>query len=491
MKERKTNVVLVTIAIFIATFMTAIEGTIVTTAMPTIVSSLQGLAIMNWVFSIYLLTNAMVTPIYGKLADQIGRKPVFLSGILIFIIGSALSGLSQNMIQLILFRAIQGIGAGAIMPISLTIIADIYPIEKRAKVLGLNNAAWGIASIVGPLCGGFIVDLFSWHWIFLINVPIGLIVMGLLWRFLNEDPSRFHSRAAIDWSGTVTLMLFLLFLLYGFQKLGETEGFSTVMLICFILAAVFLVLFIRIEKHAKNPIISLELFHNSTFIIVSMVATFINGFLIGVEVYMPMWIQGILGKSAALGGLVLAPMSITWILGSFLSSRLNQKYTIKTVLNIGILFVLLGGSCLWLVPEKTAYTIFLGIAVLLGVGFGLVITSSMVEAQRCVDSSMVGVATSFTTLVRTVGQTIMIAIFGVIVNQSLNQLLVAERKTGVTEALMNKLINAEEIRHIPERLIPTLRTILYHNLHSVYFAGFFLILAAFVINWFQKKTVTK
>ena len=158
MEKRKTNVLLVTIALFVATFMTAIEGTIVSTAMPTIISNLHGMRLMNWVFSIYLLTNAMMTPIYGKMADRIGRKPIFILGLVLFVIGSSLCGLSNHMETLIISRAIQGLGAGAIMPVSFTIIADIYPIEKRAKVLGFNGSAWGIASIIAPLLGGFIVD---------------------------------------------------------------------------------------------------------------------------------------------------------------------------------------------------------------------------------------------------------------------------------------------------------------------------------------------
>lgn len=183
----RTNVKLVTIAVFVATFMTAIEGTIITTAMPTIVSSLKGIEIMNWVFSIYLLTNAMLTPIYGKFADNIGRKPVFLFGTLLFIIGSAFCGMANTMLTLIIARALQGLGAGAMMPVALTIIADLYPVEKRAKVLGLNSTAWGIASVVGPLAGGLIVDTIGWHWIFFINVPIGLGLIALIWFYFHEE----------------------------------------------------------------------------------------------------------------------------------------------------------------------------------------------------------------------------------------------------------------------------------------------------------------
>lgn len=245
--QNKSNTKIVTIAIFLTTFTTAIEGTIVSTAMPTIVSDLNGLEIMNWVVSIFLLMTAVSTPIYGKLADSIGRKPVFLFGIAVFVIGSALCGIAQNMVELILFRVIQGLGSGAVQPVAVTIIADLYTIEKRAKMLGLNSGFWGVASVIAPLLGGFIVQHLSWHWIFYINVPLGILAFLLVVFFLREKKTSGNS--TLDLKGTTCLVIFLLPLMIFLQELEK--GLDLLLLALLIIIIASAIVFFKTEKRQK------------------------------------------------------------------------------------------------------------------------------------------------------------------------------------------------------------------------------------------------
>lgn len=480
MAKQKTNVAVVTVAIFVATFMTAIEGTIVSTAMPTIVGSLHGVKLMNWIFSIYLLTNAMATPIYGKFSDRIGRKPVFLIGLVVFIIGSMLSGLAQSMPMLILFRAIQGVGAGAIMPVTFTIIADIYPYEKRAKVLGFNGSAWGIASVVAPLLGGFIVDRLSWHWIFFINVPIGIATVLLVLFFFHEEYKPVDQ--PIDYKGTVWLLLTLLATMYGFQTLSGQNGLM-VFAGCLAFAAVSLWQFIRAEKRAQDPIIDLKLFKNRSFVAANLVAALVSGFVIGFEAYMPMWVQGILGLGASLGGFAITPSSLMWVVGSIIVGRLIVKVAPQKMVRLALILLIVGALVLALVPETTPYWGFLTIAAFLGLGFGVVITTTTVRAQAVVDASEVGTATSFNTLSRTLGQTLMVSIYGVVINMRMAQGVAAHK--DVTMDMMNKLISPQTASSLPKDLLPTLQDILYSGLHNIYFFTVAIMVLALIANYFD------
>ncbi|MFD1549956.1 MDR family MFS transporter [Levilactobacillus fuyuanensis] len=478
MSQPKTNVLAVTIAIYVATFVSAIEGTIVSTALPTIVGNLHGVALMNWVFSIYLLATAMVTPIYGKLADVIGRKPVMQFGLGVFIVGSAMSGLANSMPVLIFWRAIQGIGAGALLPVSMTIIADIYSMEKRAKILGITNSAWGIAAVLAPLLGGIIIDKLSWHWIFFINVPIGLITMVLFQLYLHE-PKRLRTES-IDYLGSFWLMLCLLSLMLSFQVLSSQPirwwGFVGGLVI----SGLSLWLFIRREQRAVDPIISLELFKNRPFIVQNAIAALINGYLMALTVYVPTWGQGIHGVSASVAGLALTPNSLLWVIGAFTTGYFLARWTPRRILYFSLSFILVAGLALALLPMEAPFGWFFVITAINGFGFGIALTATTLTSQRLVSAENVGVATSFNTLGRTIGQTLMVSIFGIILNTGMQQSL--QHHPGTSMAMMNRLINPQTASGLPTRLLPALRQVLYNGLHWVYMIGFLIVILTFIIN---------
>lgn len=478
---KQTNVPLTTVAIFIATFMTAIEGTIVSTAMPTIIGSLHGVELMNWVFSIFLLTTAMATPIYGKFADRNGRKPVFVMGLILFIIGSCLCGLAQNMVQLIIFRAIQGIGAGAIQPVTFTIIADIYSFEKRAKVLGLNGSAWGIAAVIAPLLGGFIVEKMSWHWIFFINLPVGLITLALVLIFYREKVK--HSQTSIDWLGSFWLLVMLLSLMLVFQFLGQTINWFKIggLIVIGILSAI---LFLRQEKKAADPILTLSLFKNRTFVTQNIVALLISGFLIGFEAYMPMWVQAILGMRPSEAGFVITPSSLMWIVGSFIAGRLILKYQPQKILTGTLLWLMVGAVVMAMNPIDATFGWFLIWAAFMGVSFGIIITTTTVTVQNIVPKAEVGVATSLNTLSRTLGQTLLVSIYGIVMNRALNRGTMTHE--NVTIEQLNQLIDPLKAQGLPAKSLPTLRQILYQGLHHIYIVAAIIIAVAIVCNVFDQ-----
>ena len=483
--NKKTNKGIVTFALFIATFLSAVEGTIVSTAMPTIVGDLKGISIMNWAFSIYLLTTTLSTPVYGKLVDEIGRKPVFIAGLLIFLVGSMLSGLSASMQQLICWRAVQGIGAGAILPISNTIIADIYPPDKRAQIMGLNNSAWGIASVAAPLLGGLIVDHLNWKWIFFINVPIGLISILLIWFNLKENKHYAHGK--LDVWGIVWLSLTVGGILYGVEILNQDHIDVTAAIIVFAAAIIGLLLFIRQEKRASDPIILLDLFKNRTFVIQNFAVSMMSIFLIAFDVYVPSWTQGLLGLPATIAGFATTPSSILWIFGSFLAGILLSKMTPRNILMLSMGLLVVSGSVFMFLPADTPFYAFLLIGIFMGTGFGITVTSSTIISQSIVDPKDVGMATSFNTLVRTLSQSISISAFGIVMNHSLMHGINAHPEAHLTVNMFNKMINPHTVDQLPDKLIPLMHSIYHNGLHNIFTIAVGCMALAFIFNLLKQK----
>ena len=479
---KKTNVSVVTLAIFMTTFMTAIEGTIVSTAMPTIVSNLNGLEIMNWVVSIFLLMTAVSTPIYGKLADSLGRKPVFLFGIVLFVLGSALCGLAQNMEELIAFRIIQGLGSGAVQPVAITILADLYQLEKRAKMLGLNSGFWGVASVIAPLLGGFIVQHLSWHWVFYINVPLGIIAFLLILYFFREKKRL--NKTPLDLKGTVYLVIFLLALMIFLQGLGSFSYWLMFILAIILLVSVYL--FFRAEKRASDPIMPLSMLKNREFLALNLITLFISGVVIGFEFYIPTWMQGINGTNASEAGFAVTPSSLMWIVGSFLIGWMLAHWGIKKTYDLMLLVLILADLSLILVPISTPFGVFCLIAAVNGTAFGAITTASQVRSQVLVGKNEIGVATSFNTLMKYLGQTMMVSVYGIIFNSLVAQGL--SQHPNLTQAMMNKIVSTAKAQELNPHLIPQLRQVLFSGLKGVYVGSMVIIIISLALNQiYQKK----
>ncbi|MCR8642691.1 MFS transporter [Paenibacillus sp. N1-5-1-14] len=464
--QPQTNRTMVMIAIMVATFLTAIEGTVVSTAMPKIVSDLQGLDLMNWVFSIYLLVSSVAVPIFGKLSDLFGRKRILVIGTLIFLAGSTLCGFAANMEQLIIYRFIQGIGSGAILPISTAIIADLYPFEKRAKMMGLVGFVWGAAGILGPLFGGFLVDYVTWHWIFFINIPFGIATIVLIVVYLKEKIEK--TKKSIDYWGALTFSLGLLALLYAVQKGSETnEWLSPFVLLLFAAFVICMALFVIIESKVEEPMIPLTIFRSLPISMSNAITFIVHAIMIGLVVYVPMWVQGILGLGATQSGFILMPMSITWAIGAFWSGRIiNRGFRMASIIGTSILLL----STLWfLTIQMASSTInFVLISTMIGFGFGITVTLYTLVAQSSVEPNMRGVATSANMLFRTLGQTIGISIFGSYFNITIANQLASSASSSVDPSLMNQLINPAKASELTADTQSVLRDALATGIHELF-----------------------
>lgn len=458
---------LVAISLMVATFLTAIEGTVVSTAMPKIASELQGIERMNWVFSIYLLTSAVTVPIFGKLSDLFGRKIIFYIGTFIFLVGSALCGLSQSMDMLIVYRAIQGIGAGAIMPMSTTIIGDVFPVAERAKMFGFISLIWGISGIAGPLVGGFFVDQLTWEWIFFFNIPFGILAVIMLGYSFHEKVDKTAKK--IDYMGAITFSIAMVSLLYALQLGGEgMDWTSPTLLLLFGLFILFTLIFIWVETKAKEPMIPLQLFRNRIISVVNGTSLFTSAVLIGIMVYIPMWIQGVLGQGATLSGLVLMPMSITWTVGSFLVGRLIAKRGARTIISAALLVLLIGTISLAMFDESQSIIMLYIISALTGIGFGLFTAYSTILVQTSVDWSLRGVSTSSNVFFRTLGQTVGVAVLGTFFNAKVSKQLALQDTSHLTMDQLNKLVNPATATELSETTIVALREVLVSGVHHVY-----------------------
>ncbi|SEN65589.1 MDR family MFS transporter [Lihuaxuella thermophila] len=486
----QTNRKQVTLATMIATFLAAIEVTIVSTAMPRIVSELGGLQLISWVFAVYLLTSTVTTPIYGKLADLFGRKVVFTFGAVLFLLGSMLSGLSQNMHQLIWFRALQGIGAGAIMPVTFTIIGDIYPYEERAKVQGLFSSIWGLSGIIGPLVGGFLVDYVSWRWIFYLNVPFGLVSVALLWMFLKEENASREKRN-IDYWGALTFTIAVTSILYALLTGGTAHPWNSPFILgLFTVGFVFLASFWIIESKCAEPILPPSLLKNPVIFISNAAGFLASAILIGINAYLPLWVQGVEGKGATGSGLALLPMSIGWPIGATLGGRVMLKIGPRKTAAAGFLLILLGTVWLAVLQPASPHWFLIAIMFIIGFGFGFAMTVMTVMVQSSVGWQMRGVATASNTFLRSLGQTIGVAFFGTLFNHLVMSYAMRHNQGHgpIASSDFNQLLNPHGLSDLSASAMQMMREALVYGLHNIYLVFVILSVCAWITTfWFPKQ----
>jgi EmrB/QacA subfamily drug resistance transporter len=510
----KRQVYITFAGVMLAMFLASLDQTIVSTAMPRIVSDLGGFSHYTWVTIAYMISSTIVVPIAGKLTDMYGRKSLYIIGLSIFIMGSLLSGLSQTMAQIIIFRGLQGMGAGIMMVNSFTAIGDLFTPSERGKYQGFVTGVFGLSAIIGPTLGGFLTDTLSWHWIFYINIPLGILIIILFIMFFpNIKPDAPSNK--IDYWGIVTLILAVVPAMMALSWGGiDYPWISVTIISMFALSVIMGTVFVIVERRSDNPLIPLSLFRNRIVAVSELVIFFTAIGMFGTIIFVPLFFQGVLGMSATTSGSFLTPMMLGIVGGSIISgqllSRTGGHYRIQGA--IGIAIMLIGMILLSRMTIEISYAISVLNIVIAGFGLGITLPLYMIAVQNAVPHEVLGVATSSIAFFRSIGGSVGLAIFGSVMNNRFASdfinLLPSEVKDTIPAEQLNNLahnpqalVNIEaqaQLKAILENLgsqgtaffehiMQALHLALDSALSEVFLIGAFIAGISFVINLFIKE----
>ncbi|RSD21455.1 MDR family MFS transporter [Amycolatopsis eburnea] len=408
----------VLVAVMLSTALVALDSTIIATAVPSVVRDLGGFSQFPWLFSIYLLTQAVTVPLYGKFADVLGRRPVMFFGIAAFLVGSVLCGAAWSMPVLIAARAVQGIGAGAIQPMSMTIIGDLYTVEERARVQGYVASVWGVASVVGPTLGGVFAEYLDWRWIFFINLPLGAIAALMLHRNFAERVERKPHK--VDYTGAALLTIGCSLVILGLLEGGVAWAWGSLPSVAiFVVGAALLVAFVLVEKRAAEPVLPLWVFTRRILVGGNLVAVVVGAVLMGLTSYLPTYAQGVLGAGALVAGFAVAALTVGWPISASLAGKIYLRIGFRDTALIGSVFIIAGGVLVATLGATSSIWSAAIAAFVLGIGLGLAASPTLVAIQSVVGWDRRGVVTATNLFSRSLGSAVGAAVFGAIANATL------------------------------------------------------------------------
>ena len=488
----KTKRNVAALGVMLVIFLFAIDATIVSTAMPTIVAKLGGLELYSWVFSIYMLTSALTTPLFGKLSDLYSRRRLMLIGIGIFVIGSTLCGAAPSMEALIVFRAIQGLGGGAIYALSFIVVGILFPANQRAKMQGIISGIWGVASILGPLAGGIIVENWNWRWAFFVNLPVTALAVALIVVGLKETAGQRQTHK-LDISGTILLLSALMFVFYALSHSAHARQPINFELAGMIAAALFLfAVFYFIERRAVEPIMPLDLFRQQLFKTATAVATLAAMGVFGAITYLPLYLQGVTGLTASRAGMVLLFLSVAWTVGSLIAGQTVNRIGYRAVAALGMVLMAIG--YVFFIAFESALSVPWVVlsAVSIGTGMGMANLSTLVTVQNSASHARIGVATSTLMLFRTFGGAFAVSLMGTVLLNRMQRGMHVLSDSGLPSVLLDKLAQPQNLlepatrANIPQVLLPRLIAVLGNAIWFAFATGFALMLAGVVISLFMQ-----
>ncbi len=405
----------VLISVMLSTGLVAIDSTVLATAVPSIVGELGGFHQFPWLFSAYLLGQAVTTPIYAKLSDVFGRKPILLLGIALFLLGSILCAAAWNMLALIVFRAVQGLGAGAVQPTAMTIVGDVYTVAERARVQGYLASVWAISSVVGPMLGGVFSQLGIWRGVFLINIPLCLLAAWMFNKHFHEAITR--RRRTVDSLGALLLALAMTSLVLAILGGGQSWAWASAPSIgAFTVGAALLIAFVFVERRAPEPILPLWVFSRRLLLVTTVVAFGVGAILMGLTSYVPTYLEGSLGIKPLVAGLALAALTLGWPATAAVAGRLYLRWGFKNTATVGVTLVIAGAVVLATTAHRPNVAVVATACLVLGGGMGLLAVPTLIAAQASVEWDERGVVTGTNMFARSLGSAVGVAVFGAIAN---------------------------------------------------------------------------